>query len=193
MNTGKWYCNFNAFALGGQPLFRKPFATHFTLLYNHFPDAHNTEKDTMKLSENNKRTLMLAIHQKIEEYADYFAGKLNDGETTDILTYPPDCRLTGNEKEALEKLKNDQDLQSALRKILAGNSAGVIFDLMNYLDGTADPNENLGGWTEVAFVDKTDDVEPSHNMLHDYFYSTYWDWKAIRPNRGWARDTNEAE
>ena len=153
----------------------------------------NAEKDKMKLSDNNQKTLMLAIHQKIEKYADYVADKLNNGETTDLLTYPPNCELTDNEKQALEKLKNDQDLKSALRKILADNSAGVIFELMNYLDGTADPDENLGDWTEIAFVDRTEEIEPPNDMLHDNFYSTYWDWKEIRPNSDWTLDINETE
>ena len=89
----------------------------------------------------------------------------------------------------MEKLKNDHDLKSALRKILADNSAGIVFDLMNIIDGTADPDEDLGKWTEVALVDQLDDIEPNDDMLHDSFFSTYWNWKEVRPNKGWALDT----
>ncbi len=123
---------------------------------------------------------MLTIHQKIEEYADYITDKLNRGEIESILTYPPSTKFTERETQALLKLGKDQELKNALRKIFADNSAGVIFALMNYLDGTADPNEKLGEWTEVAFVDKTDDIELPDEMLHDSFYSTYRDWKEIR-------------
>ncbi len=145
----------------------------------------------MKLSDSNNKTLMLALHQKIEEYADYYAEKLHLGETNDLLIYPPNCGMTDDELHALVKLGNDLDLKSALRKILASSSAGVIFDLMNFIDGTSDPEDKLGDWTEIAFVDKSDDIEPPDDMLHDNFFSTYWDWKDIRPDTGWTLDIDD--
>ena len=145
----------------------------------------------MNLSNKNSNTLMLALHKKIEEYANYYSEKLEKGGTNDLLTYPPNCGFSDTEIKALQKLKNDKELKSALRKILADNSAGVIFDLLNFLDGTANPDDNLGEWTEVALVDKTDEIESNNEMLHDNFLSTYWDWKEIRPNMGWTLDTQE--
>jgi hypothetical protein len=133
-------------------------------------------ENMMKLSKENNRTLMLALHQQIEEYAEYTADKLNKGDVENILNYPPNCELTTEEIEALKKIQNDNTLKSGLRKIIANNSSGVIFELLNFIDGTTDPSPDLGGWTEIAFVDKTDEVEPSNDMLHDEFYSTYWDW-----------------
>lgn len=142
----------------------------------------------MKLSEHNNKTLMLSLHKSIEEYADYASTQLMKGETTDLLNYPPNCGFTDGEQKALEKLRNDQELKSALRKILAENSASVIFDLMNHIDGTTDPSENLGEWTQVCFVDRSDEIEAPDEMLHDNFYGTYWDWKEIRPDKGWTLD-----
>jgi hypothetical protein len=144
----------------------------------------NVERDIMKLSDYNQKTLMLAIHQKIEEYADFIVEKLNNGETSDIINYPPNGGLNDDEKKALDKLKNDETLKSALKKVLADNSAGVIFELMNYLDGTTDPDSELGDWTEVSFVDKTESIESPEEMLHDSFYETYLDWKEIRLSSG---------
>jgi len=145
----------------------------------------------MTLSDDNQKALMLTIHQKVEEYADSVADSLNKGDIED-LTYPPNCGLTGEELNALQKLKDDPTLKSALRKVLADNSAGVVFDIFNLVDGTADPDENLGNWTEIALVDKSEELDDPIEMLHDNFYSTYWDWKKIRPNNGWKLDTNEA-
>jgi hypothetical protein len=145
----------------------------------------------MKLSDHNNKTLMLTLHQEIEKCADYIANRLDRGETSDLLNYPPNCGLTAEEENALKKLENDESLKSALRKILADNSASVLFEFFNNLDGTTDPDPEIGDWTEVALVDKVEDIEPSDEMLHDYFYSTYWDWKVIRPETDWKLDTHE--
>lgn len=142
----------------------------------------------MKISDNNIKTLMLSLHKSIEDYANQVSNQLMIGETTDFLNYPPNCGLTDAEHKALEKLKNDQELRNALRKILADNSASVIFDLMNNIDGTTDPDENFGEWTQICFVDSSEEIEPPDEMLHDNFYATYWDWKEIRPDKGWTLD-----
>jgi hypothetical protein len=126
---------------------------------------------------------MLFLQQKIEESADYLADELEKGNSTDFLFYPPNRGLTKMEVSSLEKLKKDPILKSALRKILADNSAGVLFELLNVIDGTSDPDENLGKWTEISFVDKTDALAENTEMLHDELYSKYWDWKKIRPEK----------
>jgi len=145
----------------------------------------------MKLSEHNINTLMLFLQQKIEENAEYIADELDKGNNTDFLTYPPNGGLTEKESLSLEKLKSDPNLKSALRKILADNSAGVLFELLNVIDGTADPDEKLGKWTEISFVDKTEDLAENTDILHDELYSKYWDWRKIRPNKDWKLDTHD--
>ena len=147
--------------------------------------------EKMKLSEFNINTLMLFLQQKIEENAEYVADELEKGNSTDFLTYPPNGGLTEMEKSSLEKLKNDPILKGALRKVLADNSAGVLFELLNIIDGTSDPDENLGKWTEISFVDKTDELAENTEMLHDELYSKYWDWKKIRPNKNWKLDNHD--
>ncbi|MEP7129387.1 MAG: hypothetical protein ABI729_10985 [Chitinophagales bacterium] len=145
----------------------------------------------MKLSEHNNKTLMLAIHKLIEGYADDLSDKLEKGNLNDFLIYPPNCGFTNNEQGALLKLKSDSDLKSGLRKVIASSSACVIFDLFSIIDGTADPDPNLGKWTEISFIDKTEDIEEPEDMLHDNFFETYWDWKEVRPQSGWTLDTYE--
>ena len=142
----------------------------------------------MKLSEHNLKTLMLFLQQKIEENADYISDQLHKGNSADFLTYPPNGGLTEKENLALQKLKNDQDLKSAMRKILADNSASVLFELFNIIDGTTDPDENLGKWTEICLVDKTDEIEDNDEMLHDALFEKYWDWREIRPDKKWKLD-----
>lgn len=145
----------------------------------------------MKLSEENTKTLMLSLHQKIENYAENISENLFLGKSEDILAYPPNCSLTEEENESLKKLKDNSILKSALRKVFADNSASLIFDLFNIVDGTSDPDEELGSWTEIAFVDKTEEIAENSEMLHDNFFSTYWDWKKIRPKKDWKLDNIE--
>ena len=145
----------------------------------------------MKLSEEHHKILMLSLHQKIEEYAVNTANKLHSGDTENLLTYPPNHGFTRGELQALEKLSGDSPLQSALRKVLANNSAGVVFELMNLLDGTTDPDEELGDWTGIALVDSDEVIEENEEMLHDSFYASYWDWRERRPDTAWQLDTFE--
>lgn len=142
----------------------------------------------MKLSDYNMKTLMISLHSTIEEHAEYISDKLNCGLAEDMLVYPPNCGFTKEEIQSLEKVKNDPILQSALRKVLADNSAGVLFEMMNWIDSTSDPNEEFGKWKGLAFVDKTDEIEENDEMLHDALFSTYWDWKEIRPQKDWNLD-----
>lgn len=145
----------------------------------------------MKLSEHNRNTMMLFLQQKIEEKAANIVEQIEKGETTDFLTYPPNGGLTEEENLSLQKLKNDATFKNALRKILADNSAGVLFELLNVIDGTSDPDEELGEWSEISLVDKTDEIEENPEMLHNELYSKYWDWKEIRPNKNWMLDKDD--
>ena len=143
----------------------------------------------MKLSKHNIHTFLLSANQKIEENAEFVSDRLDQGGEMDFVTYPPNCGFTEEENLSLEKLKNDPHLKSALRKILADNSAGVLFDLFNIIDGTSEPDEKFGKWTEICFVDKTDELAEDLDFLHDELGSVYWDWKELRPDKGWKLDT----
>lgn len=131
---------------------------------------------------------MLFLQQKVEENADYISDKLEKGNTKETLTYPPNGGFTEKEIFSLEKLKNDTNLKSAIRKILADNSVSVLYELLNIVDGISVPDKNLGKWTEISFVDKTDKIVEPDTMLHDELYSKYWDWQKIRPNKDWKLD-----
>jgi hypothetical protein len=147
----------------------------------------------MELSNNNAKTLLLDIHQDIEEYADVLVKKILDEKNFDFLTYPPNCGLTELEKNELLKLENNEHLKNALRKVIADNSAGVVFNMLNLFDGTGFPKNDNGGWTGLKIIDEepNENPEPVDDWLHDKFYETYWDWKKIRSNKKWKLDTSE--
>lgn len=147
----------------------------------------------MELSNNNAKTLLLDTHQDIEEYADNLVTNILDKKEFNFLSYPPNCGLTDLEIAELKKLDNNEHLKNALRKVIADNSAGIVFSLLNLFDGTGFPKNGNGDWTGLKLVDEepNENAEPIDDWLHDKFYQTYWDWKAIRDNKDWKLDTYE--
>jgi hypothetical protein len=147
----------------------------------------------MQLSNNNANSLLIDTHRAIEEYADFLVTKILDEKNFNFLTYPPNNGLTELEKGELQKLKNNLALKSALRKLIADNSAGVIFNLLNLLDGTTSPKDNSDHWTGVRLIDEepNENLNPVDDMLHDKFYDTYWEWKKMRSNKKWKLDMLE--
>lgn len=134
----------------------------------------------MNLSEENRKTLLTHLHKSVEETANVVANHINNGRTNQLIDYPPNGGLTDNEKQELKQLKNNDVLRDALRKVLASNSALVLFDLFNIIDGTGDPNPGIGEWSEIALVDMPEDFNEHVEFLHDDFYKTYWDWREKR-------------
>ena len=147
----------------------------------------------MELSNNNAKTLLLDTHQDIEEYADTLVTNILEKKDFNFLTYPPNCGLTEFEIEELKKLDNNEHLRNALRKVIADNSAGVVFNMLNLLDGTSIPKNDNNDWTGLKVIDEepNENSEPVDDWLHDKFYETYWDWKKIRGDIKWKLDTYE--
>ena len=141
----------------------------------------------MKLSEENKMSLLVSIHQLIEENASYTANDIESNKINHLINYPPNGGLTESEKAEISKLSGNPILKSALRKILASNTSNVFFGFLNILDGTSDPTVEYGEWGEVMLVD-FDEENEMDSMLHDDFYGTYWDWKEKRKNTDWKLD-----
>ncbi len=146
----------------------------------------------MELSNNNAKTL-LDTHQDIEEYADTLVTNILDKKEFDFLTYPPNCGLTELEIGELKKLDNNEHLKNALRKVIADNSTGIIFNMLNLFDGTGFPKNDNDDWTGLKIIDEepNEDSELVDDWLHDKFYETYWDWKKIRGDKKWKLDTHE--
>ncbi|WP_343304140.1 hypothetical protein AAHN97_21440 [Chitinophaga niabensis] len=143
-----------------------------------------------KLSNKNAVALLLDINQDIEEYAALTIQKIIEDRDYD-LNYPPNNGLSALEKSELEKLDNNEHLKNALRKILADNAAGIIFNILNLLDGTGSPKLHYENWTGVKLIDEDPDTdaEPFADTLHDGFFEMYWEWKKVRGNKDWKLDT----
>lgn len=145
----------------------------------------------MKLSEKNRKILLVNLHNLIAEYANMTANHIQHKRTNQLINYPSNGGLTKEEKSEIEKLNGNEKLKSALRKILASNSADVIFSLLNIIDGTADPDIDSANWEEIMLVDFSEENEVSE-MLHDEFFSTYWDWKD-KKKMNWKLDLLDDE
>ena len=147
----------------------------------------------MELSNNNAKTLLLDTHQNIEEYTDTLVTNILVKKDFNFLTYPPNCGLTELEINELKKLDNNEHLKNALRKVIADNSAGIVFNILNLFDGTGFPKNDNDDWTGLKVIDEepNENLEPVDDFLHDKFYETYWDWKKIRGDKKWKLDTLE--
>ncbi|MBO9681473.1 MAG: hypothetical protein J7502_02165 [Flavisolibacter sp.] len=145
----------------------------------------------MKLSKKNAIALLLDVNQDIEEYSEATVKHIIEEKNFDFLTYPPNNGLTELEQLEVKKLYNNEHLKNALRKILANNTAGVIFNMFNLIDGTTDPKIHGESWTGVKLVDQEDqdDDEEFMDTLHDCFFETYWEWKKLRGAKSWKLDT----
>jgi hypothetical protein len=147
----------------------------------------------MELSKQNAIALLLDLNQDIEEYSEATVKNIIEDKTFDFLTYPPNNGLTELEKAELNKLDNNENLKNALRKVLADNSAGIIFNTLNLLDGTGSPKLHYDNWSGVKLIDEEPetDAEPFGDTLHNCFYETYWEWKKLRGDKGWKLDTHD--
>lgn len=145
----------------------------------------------MQLSQTNAKALLFDLNQDIEEYAEATVKNIIEERNFDNLAYPPNCGLTDLEKAELSKLDNNEYLKNALRKVLADNTAGVIFNLLNLIDGTGSPKHYYDDWTGVKLLDEeaSEDTEPFNDTLHDSFFETYWEWRNVRGDKAWKLDT----
>lgn len=147
----------------------------------------------MELSNKNAMTLLLDTHQDIEEYADTLVNNILYKKDFNFMAYPPNCGLTVPEIEELNKLGNNEHLRNALRKVIADNSAAIVFNMLNLFDGTGFPKNDNNDWTGIKLIDEEPDesAEVVDDWLHDKFFETYWDWRKIRGDKGWKLDTYE--
>jgi hypothetical protein len=83
----------------------------------------------VKLSSENKATLLIHLHKSIEESANTNTNHIAQGRISQLTNYPPNGGLNEKEIRALEQLKGNEELKSALRKVLASTTAD-IFNIM---------------------------------------------------------------
>jgi hypothetical protein len=138
------------------------------------------------MTPDEMKRLMLGLHRSIEQQSEAVAAKIT-AQAPRTPAYPPNGGLTDEEQAALKALEPDPALHSGLRKLIAGATAAVVFELFNFIDGTGAP---AGEQPWGAFhIDKMSKDEARRQVfLHDTFYETYWDWRKVRPDPGWRLD-----
>ncbi|HEX8656978.1 MAG TPA: hypothetical protein VF690_05565 [Hymenobacter sp.] len=141
----------------------------------------------MHLSDENWKALLISANQSIEEHASGYAEYLLKGQLQ-APAYPPNGRFKVEEAEALKQLQGNIALHPAMRKLLAGCAANVLFDLFNLIDGTTDPGYMAWSGEGVILVDKPENDDKHREHLHDEFFDAYWNWRDIRPDKTWQLD-----
>jgi len=137
--------------------------------------------ENTKLSRENQKTLMVQLNVDIDRAATEIAETVTHGDTLKMLYPPsPDDQLSEGEIEAINMIKNIPNVEGALKKMIAEGAAKVAFNFLNYLDGTGDPGSKSGKWSGVALIVHPLTGDPYEQMLHDEFYDSYWDAKALR-------------
>lgn len=123
------------------------------------------------ISDKDLGTLLVELHAQIVQSAISTVAALNDPQ----ISYPPNGSLTSDERNALASLSLSIAGASALRKLLADSTTSAIFNWFCVIDAVADPLRNHEEpWLGVRFGNMEDDNGSS--MLHDMFYSTWWDF-----------------
>lgn len=84
------------------------------------------------------RTLLISMHQSIEDYSDHEVRNLFNRQD---LAYPLGTDFTEGEKQELNRANFSEEMKSALKKAMASVAAGVLFDFLNHLDQTTDPGD----------------------------------------------------
>jgi hypothetical protein len=142
--------------------------------------------DKYPLSESNRNIFLVELNKAIEDAAEDDSKNILQQNFDSLAVYPPNGSFTDEEKVALRSIASVPNAESALRKVLANASASVIFNMLNLIDGTSDPESE--DWTGVTLVDADTVGDPPYAMLHDDFYEKYWDWRKARGDKGWRLD-----
>ena len=163
-------------------------------------EEKNSIPKKIKLSFQNQMVLSIEINDFIQSIADESSEKIYNGEISkNILPYPPDNEsiFTDEEMEVLKKLEDNQIIKSTLKKVIADASAFVMFNFLNLIDGTGDPD--LTKWkgyddnwaAGICLIDRpftedgelADFYEEPEEMLHDTLFDAYHEWKEIKKNK----------
>lgn len=144
----------------------------------------------MPLSTKNIVPLLLDLNQNIDEYADSSVLNIFERPENAVSFYPPNGGLTEPELAQLKQLNDHPDLRNALRKVLADNTASVVFQLFCVLDGVAEPKNDTDDFSDVRITDQEDEpgAEEFMDMLHDSFLDHYWEWREKRGDKTWKLD-----
>lgn len=119
-----------------------------------------------KLSAHNREALLEGLNQEVAKTAKSFVTAIMQDSYRDLEFYPPNIHLSEEELSRLAKLKDIPGIEDVLIKVFSNSSSTVLFELLNWIDGTGDPSDTE--WTGVNLVDASEDYEEGE-MLHDGF------------------------
>ncbi|RZM23833.1 MAG: hypothetical protein EOO88_24880 [Pedobacter sp.] len=144
----------------------------------------------MTLSKKNVEPVLLDLNRNIELYADRGVDMIFSASDRSNINFPPNGGLTESESKQLDLIGANEDLKSAIRKIIANASAGVVFQLLTVVDGVATPDNAGPDWTGLKLIDEDfSEVSGDYgDMLHDSFFESYWPWLEQRPPNTWKLD-----
>jgi hypothetical protein len=152
-------------------------------------DASHARKDP-KLSEQERKTLLLEMHKLIETAADQAVRRIVGREPVGALTYPLGRRLTTAEAETLHRLIGTPEAVRAVRRIVAAAVAGPVYDLLSMIDGAREPEGWEISWRSFEIRGVAEGSAPG--TLHTAFRETYEEWQRVRPDPGWSLESGKA-
>ena len=151
--------------------------------------ASDARKDP-RLSDEERKTLLLEMHKLIETAADQAVRRLSGREPVGPLTYPYGARLSPAETETLGKGVTTPEAVRAVRKIVASAVAGPVYDLLSMIDGAREPEGWEISWRPFEMRGAEEGSPPG--TLHTTFRETYEEWQRLRPDPGWSLETGKA-
>jgi hypothetical protein len=143
-----------------------------------------------RLSDEERKTLLLEVHKLIEIAADQAMRRISGREPVGLLSYPLGGRLTAAEAEALGRSVATPEALSAVRRVVADAVAGPVYDLLAMIDGAREPE----GW-EIPwqpFEVRAAEAGSAPGILHTAFQETYQEWQRLRPDPGWSLEGDKA-
>jgi len=153
------------------------------------PAAPNARRDP-KLSEKERKTLLLEVHKLIETAADQAVRRIAGREPVGPLTYPYGRRLTPAETETLDRLSGIPEAVRAVRGIVAAAVAGPVYDLLSMIDGAREPEGWEISWRPFEIRGTAEGSAPG--TLHTGFRETFEEWQRLRPDPGWSLESGKA-
>lgn len=129
----------------------------------------------MKLSDENKKAILLQVHQTIYESIEFTLSKFKNSDKNSLEYFV----LTDKEEDYINKIKESSILQGVIKKILIRNLDDSFFSFLNIIDGTSEPLGQFGKKSDVLLIDMPNNFDEHYDFLHDEFYEVYDLWEEI--------------
>lgn len=131
-----------------------------------------------KLNGKNLLELMVYLHNRIDESVGWTFDSINNGKIKDMISYPPGVEISDKELKILQDVIGNEEVKSALKKVMINNAMYPLFDLFNFIDGTGNIPDAEYDWIELieCKYEDIEKIEDREDFLHDLFFETFWEW-----------------